>query len=166
MKKREEHHHGPAMLTRSVQYPYGHRVPRRIKMLRHVVSDIPSWVEDDGAVLETQPFIAYPSGYNTRRLVDDAFRAAGIAARPAMEIGRPDVMVRLVEAGVGVSVLPRGVLRTGLEAGTVICPPLPGFRASRALGLLRPRVLRADPLAEAFARQLVSAAGGGPDETV
>ena len=114
------------------------------------------------ALVAENPFIAYPSGSNTRRLVDDAFARAGITVRPAMEIGRPDVMVRLVEAGVGVSVLPQGILRTGLESGSVVCPDLPGFSARRALGLLRTTALRADPLAEAFAARLLAATA--PDD--
>jgi len=111
------------------------------------------------SLLAANPFIAYPSGSNTRRLVDEAFARAGLTVHPAMEIGRPDVMVRLVEAGVGVSVLPQGILRAGVSAGRIMCPDIIGFAARRALGLLRTTALRGDPLAEAFAAELVAVTG-------
>ena len=94
--------------------------------------------------LADQPFIAYPAGSTTRRLVDAALAAASLAPRISMEIGRPDVMIRLVEAGVGISVLP-----ATLVTGAVRALDPPGFAPSRILGLILPPG-EPEPLAGAF----------------
>jgi DNA-binding transcriptional LysR family regulator len=94
--------------------------------------------------LELLPFIAYPAGSNTRRVVDDALAGAGLVPRISMEIGRPDVMIRLVEAGVGVSVLPASLV---MDRVRVLDPP--GFAPGRSLGLILPPG-EPEPLAAAF----------------
>jgi DNA-binding transcriptional LysR family regulator len=98
-------------------------------------------------LLAGHPFIAYPRGSITRGLVDEALRAAGLAPRPIMEIGRPSVMLRLVAAGLGVSVLPRTLSGGGRRIHRV---PETRFRVRRALGLVRARDRNPEPAARAF----------------
>ena len=107
------------------------------------------------AILDTYPFMAYPRGSTTRALIDVALAEAGLTARPRMEIGRPDVMIRLVEAGLGVAVLPRDVSEPAAERGAVFRPSGRRFQVSRRLGLLRLRGRRLDPAARAFAEMIV-----------
>ena len=105
-------------------------------------------------LLDQEPFIAYPRGSNTRRLVDAALDAAELPVRPVMEIGRPGVMVSLVEAGLGVSVLPMSVIQPALAEGAVHQVPTRRFRVPRTLGLLRLLGRDLEPAARAFADAL------------
>jgi DNA-binding transcriptional LysR family regulator len=107
------------------------------------------------ALLERYPFIAYPRGSTTRGLIDRALAAAGLIARPRMEIGRPDVMIRLVEAGLGAAVLPRDVSEPAAQRGTVYRPSPRRFRLERRLGLIRLTGRSLDPAARAFAAMIV-----------
>ncbi len=110
-------------------------------------------------LLEREAFIAYPRDSITRRLVDAALAAAGLAARPVMEIGRPSVMARLVEAGLGVSVLPDSVSEAPAARGTLHQVSARRFSVERRLGLLRLRDREPEPAARALAALLVEAAG-------
>ncbi len=118
-------------------------------------------------VLAEEPFIAYPRGSITRRLIDAALAGAGLTARPVMEIGRPSVMARLVETGLGVSVLPEAVSTEPFRRGAVHCVPARRFTVERRLGLLRLRGASLEPAAQAFATLLLEpppalAAPSGP----
>ncbi len=106
-------------------------------------------------VLAEQPFIAYPRGSITRRLIDAALAAAGFTVRPVMEIGRPSVMTRLVETGLGVSVLPEAVSEAPFRRGAVHRVPARRFSVERRLGLLRLRGAGLEPAAQAFAALLL-----------
>lgn len=104
-------------------------------------------------VLVGEPFIAYPSGSVTRRLVDAALAAAHLEVRPAMEIGRPDVMIRLVEAGIGIAVLPADAVSGAGDPAAVAVLARRSFRPMRALGLLECGEPRG-PAVRAFVRAL------------
>jgi DNA-binding transcriptional LysR family regulator len=110
-----------------------------------------------GSLLAEHPFIAYPSGSITRRLVDAAFAAAGLVPRPVMEIGRPSVMLRLVAAGLGVSVLP---VRLASGGGRVHRVPEARFGVKRRLGLVRLRDRNLEPAAREFCRVLMAGRRG------
>jgi DNA-binding transcriptional LysR family regulator len=104
------------------------------------------------SVLREEPFIAYPRGSTTRRLVDEALERSGWSVRVMMEIGRPRVMARLVEAGLGVSVLPQGVHEDAVRRGLVKRVGFRRFQVRRELGLVRPRNRELEPAARALAR--------------
>jgi DNA-binding transcriptional LysR family regulator len=101
-------------------------------------------------LLREAPFIAYPRDSITRALVDAALIRAGLPVRPVMEIGRPGVMVRLVEAGLGVSVLPESVVAPFLEAGTLLRRGGRRVTVARSLGLVELREREPEPATRAF----------------
>ncbi len=84
------------------------------------------------AWLATQPLVLYEPGANTRSLVDAWFGAAGLAPRPAMELGSVEAIKQLVGAGLGLTVLPRMALRETPAAA----PGMVNFRS------LAPRLQR------------------------
>lgn len=84
------------------------------------------------AWLAAQPLVLYEPGANTRSLVDAWFGAAGLAPRPAMELGSVEAIKQLVGAGLGLTVLPRMALRDTPAAA----PGLGNFRS------LAPRLQR------------------------
>ena len=102
-----------------------------------------------------EPFIAYPRDSTTRRLVEKAVSAAGFEIRPMMEIGRPSVMVSLVEAGLGISVLPESLVEGLHAAGRLHRVHPRRFRVERRLGLMRLRAREPEPAARAFAELLL-----------
>jgi DNA-binding transcriptional LysR family regulator len=104
------------------------------------------------SLLEREPFIAYPRGSTTRRLVDEALASAGWPVRPLMEIGRPRVMARLVEAGLGVSVLPEGVNEEAVSRGVVHRVSRRRLQVKRDLGLIGLRTRDLEPAARALAQ--------------
>ena len=106
-------------------------------------------------LLEREPFIAYPRRSVTRSLVDAALAKVGLSVRPVMEIGQPAVSVRLVEAGLGVSVLPEAVFRSALDRGTVVRVAPARFRVVRRLGMLRSNRREPEPAARALAKVLL-----------
>lgn len=101
-------------------------------------------------LLREEPFIAYPRESITRALVDAALIRAGFPVRPVMEIGRPGVMVRLVEAGLGVSVLPESVYAPLVAAGTLVRRGGRKLAVPRSLGLVELREREPEPAARAF----------------
>ncbi|WMD23817.1 LysR substrate-binding domain-containing protein [Achromobacter seleniivolatilans] len=53
------------------------------------------------------PLVLFEPGARTRRLVDDWFEAAGVVAKPIMELGSTEAMKEIVAAGLGCAVLPK-----------------------------------------------------------
>lgn len=53
------------------------------------------------------PLVLFEPGARTRRLVDDWFEVAGVAAKPVMELGSTEAMKEIVAAGLGCAVLPK-----------------------------------------------------------
>jgi DNA-binding transcriptional LysR family regulator len=74
--------------------------------------------------LRHQPLVMFRSGYDLREATQAACRQAGFEPRFAVEGGEMDAVLRFVEAGLGVAVVPSMVLsgRPGLT-GTPLAPP-------------------------------------------
>jgi len=96
------------------------------------------------------PFITMAKGTQIRSLTDSALRARGLHASPAYEASEPATIQAMVEANLGVSVLPK---RT-LSNANVLVRRLaePGFE--RQLGIVARPGHSLTPPAEAFRRQL------------
>ncbi|WP_459615919.1 LysR family transcriptional regulator [Bordetella sp. 2513F-2] len=84
---------------------------------------VPARIAPD--VLAQRPLVLFEPGAHTRRLVDEWFEAAGMRARPVMELGSTEAMKEIVAAGLGCAVLPR--LALGGDAarrGRLVVRPL------------------------------------------
>jgi len=71
--------------------------------------------------LVDQPLILYERGSTGRGHVLDAFRRGGLAPRVEMEATNTDLIVRMVEAGLGVSIVPlhpSGAVTRGRRVGS------------------------------------------------
>ena len=71
--------------------------------------------------LVDQPLILFERGSTGRQHIMDGFRRAGIAPRVAMEATTTQIIVRMVEAGLGVSIvplLPSGAVTRGMRLAT------------------------------------------------
>lgn len=85
--------------------------------------------------LAALPLVLFEPGARTRRLVDDWFEAAGVAAKPVMELGSTEAMKEIVAAGLGCAVLPRlAVSRAGQRSALAVRSLTP--RLSRTLAVV------------------------------
>lgn len=118
------------------------------------------------AELGRRPLVVPRRGYDLRESTVGALAAAGVTPRFAVEGGEMDAVLRLVEAGTGVAVVPDLVFagRPRLRR-TVLTPPL-----FRTVALARRADLTPTPAVQAFRATLLSflaelaAAGGFPGD--
>jgi len=94
--------------------------------------------------------IAYPRRSVTRATIDRALEGAGATPRVEMEMGSPEAMRRLVEVGLGVSVLPAALVAEAVTGGRLVRLRLPRFRPTRRLGFAIAEGRPLAPAAEAF----------------
>ncbi|HEY2204535.1 MAG TPA: LysR substrate-binding domain-containing protein [Pseudonocardia sp.] len=114
------------------------------------------------AELSRKPLVMVRQGYDLRQVTLEAFREAGVTPRYAVEGGEMDAVLRLVEAGTGVAVVPDLVFagRPRLRR-TVLTPPL-----YRTVAIARRADIAPTHAASAFTDTLLSflsdvAASGG-----
>jgi len=97
--------------------------------------------------LARQPLITTPPGTSTRRQIDEAFATSGVEPHIAVETEHREVLVALVLAGAGVSIVPRPVALAAVERGAVMRELRPRF--TRLIGLVHRRG-PLSPAAQAF----------------
>jgi DNA-binding transcriptional LysR family regulator len=102
------------------------------------------------ADLADLPLILFERGSTGRQHVMDAFHGAGLSPRVEMETTNTEIIVRMVEAGLGVSIvplLPNGVVTRGHRVG---CRGLGGLIRPIHSGVLLRRGEAPAPAARAF----------------
>lgn len=102
-------------------------------------------------------WISYPRRSVSRALIEAAFAAAGLPYPVLMEIDRPEAILQLVRAGLGLAVLPEQLLAESAAAAELARPPLPGLSASRPIRVLHRPELELAPAARAFLAALAPA---------
>jgi LysR family transcriptional regulator, low CO2-responsive transcriptional regulator len=83
-----------------------------------------------------EPWISHKADSVTRRQVEGFFAAHGLRLRVAMEISNPEVIVRLVEARLGLAALPLRAVRREVREGRLAVLAVQGFRLERSSGLI------------------------------
>jgi DNA-binding transcriptional LysR family regulator len=93
-------------------------------------------VSDDASIdlaeLSRLPLIALHESYDLRAATDAAFRSAGIVSTPVLEGAEMDAVLRFVERGLGVAVVPAMVL---LDRPSLRSVRLADPRLSRTVGI-------------------------------
>lgn len=115
-----------------------------------------AWRSLDGEALV---LLDHASG--SRPLIDAVLREQGVSARVVQELGHPSTAFGLVEAGVGVSVLPRFALPVPAGSSLIARALVP--RAERTVELVRRRDRSLSPAAEAV-WALIRKLDAGPEE--
>jgi LysR family transcriptional regulator, carnitine catabolism transcriptional activator len=105
--------------------------------------------------LRQVPLIAAPEGTSTRRLLDEAFAAAGLEPRVAVVAAQREAILPLVAAGAGAAMVPEALARRAELLGAVVAEPRPPI--TRRIVLAH----RPGPLAPAARRFLELALGPG-----
>jgi LysR family carnitine catabolism transcriptional activator len=99
------------------------------------------------ADLADVPLIATPIGTSTRRLVDDAFAAAGSTPLIAVETDQREAIIPMVLAGAGATIVPRSFADTAVALGACAIAVSPALR--RTIGFVW-RAGAQSPAARAF----------------
>lgn len=71
-----------------------------------------------------QPLLLMEAGTNLRHYVDELFASTGVVLAPTMELDSVETIKRMVEVGLGISLLPRVAVETEVAAGTLVARPL------------------------------------------
>ena len=100
--------------------------------------------------LAGEPLILGERGGNTRRLIDQFFADAGLHPKVTMELSRLASIKRMVEAGLGVGIVPVQSAVEEVNAGTLVRWWIEGARINSELGLARLRGGYHSPLVQTF----------------
>jgi len=101
------------------------------------------------------PQIVFSPAYDLRSATDSAFRAAGVQPEVVLEGAEMDAVLRFVERGLGVAIVPAMVLidRPGLRSVRLAGPPL-----TRTISLARPADLAPTLAVEVMQRTIAATA--------
>jgi DNA-binding transcriptional LysR family regulator len=102
--------------------------------------------------LAGEPLILGERGGNTRRLIDGFFAEAGLRPKVVMELSRVASIKRMVEAGLGVGIVPVQSALAEVKAGRLARWWIEGARINSELGLARLRGGYHSPLIQTFER--------------
>ena len=106
------------------------------------------------ASLAEQRFIAFDRDIPTRRLVDRFLRGARTSVTVTMELDNIETIKRSVEAGLGISILPRSALENEVRAGTLLARPFATARLTRPIGIIYRRGREQSAAVRAFLETL------------
>jgi DNA-binding transcriptional LysR family regulator len=106
------------------------------------------------ASLAEQRFIAFDRDIPTRRLVDRFLRGARTSVTITMELDNIETIKRSVEAGLGISILPRSALENEVKAGTLLARPFATARLTRPIGIIYRRGREQSAAVRAFLETL------------
>jgi DNA-binding transcriptional LysR family regulator len=100
--------------------------------------------------LAGEPFIAFDRDIPTRKLVDRLLRARRVVVPVTMEFDNIETIKRSVEAGLGISILPRPALDNEVRAGTLAARPFTDPDMHRPIGIIYRRSRELSPAARTF----------------
>lgn len=109
------------------------------------------------AELASGPLILMARGSSVRERVDEAFASAGLTALATCEVNHMSTAVALVQAGLGVAILPAHIVELKTQPG-IRSRPIAETGFSREIGLVRRKGSALPPSTEAFIEQLRAAA--------
>lgn len=91
-------------------------------------------------------------GGNTRRLIDEFFAAAGVTPSVAMELSRQAAIKRMVEADMGVGIVPLQTVQEEVDEGRLVRWWIEGAQINWELGIARLSGGYNSPICQAFIR--------------
>ena len=96
--------------------------------------------------LDGQPLVLLDAASGSRRYVDDALARHGAVGKIEQELSHPTTVLQMVEAGIGLTVMPRLAVPPGGLPGLAVRPLLP--RVERTVMLVRRSDRALSPVAE------------------
>jgi DNA-binding transcriptional LysR family regulator len=101
-------------------------------------------------VLTAEPLILSEHGGNTRRLLDLFFEKHHLEPTIIMELQRTEAIIKMVELGFGVTILPQGAVRTSVARGTLRAVPVKELNVRWQFGVAYLKSGYIAPALEAF----------------
>ena len=80
--------------------------------------------------LQTQPFLLTEKGMSYRRLLDEHLAQRDLEIQPGLEMGDADLICRLVEEDMGLSLLPDYVTEDAVRRGALVRLNVADFKAA------------------------------------
>lgn len=99
--------------------------------------------------LADHPYITLAQGSGNRFLIDQALALSGDRPRHFCEVQHVPALVSMVEAGLGIGVVPRLAMPANGH-GTLVSVPLTDPSVTRKIGLIHPRGKALNPVAKLF----------------
>ena len=87
------------------------------------------------AEVMAHPLILFQAASVSRKILDERFAEAGVSPGVIMEMGSPEAMRKLVEAGVGISFLPFLTVEESVKSGTLKVVDVTGLTIDREMGI-------------------------------
>jgi DNA-binding transcriptional LysR family regulator len=106
--------------------------------------------EVDADELAAEPLILGEKGGNTRRLIDLFFEKSGLDPNVMMELQRTEAIVKMVELGFGVTILPAGSVHTAVAGGRLRSAPVQGLNLRWEFGVAYLKSDYLSPALESF----------------
>lgn len=100
--------------------------------------------------LSSEPLILGEKGGNTRRLIDLFFEKNKLEPKIVMELQRTEAIIKMVELGFGVTILPRGSVHTHLARGTLRAAPVSDLDVKWEFGVAYLKSDYLTPVLESF----------------
>jgi DNA-binding transcriptional LysR family regulator len=100
--------------------------------------------------LAAGPLILGEKGGNTRRLIDLFFEKSGLDPKVVMELQRTEAIVKMVELGFGVTILPAGSVHTDVAGGRLRSAPVQGLNLRWEFGVAYLKSDYLSPALESF----------------
>jgi len=110
--------------------------------------------------LGKRPLVLFPQTHRCRRMIDQVGEEAGIAIRPKIETSAIESILRLVEAGIGVSILSKTLLDLYMR-DPLVAKPIAGPAFRRQIGLAYVKDRYRSKVAERFMTVLAQDASRG-----
>jgi LysR family transcriptional regulator, transcriptional activator of the cysJI operon len=86
--------------------------------------------------LQDAAFIAFEEGIPTRRAIDAVLKRHGIRIQIRMQCDNIEILKKMVEVGLGISVVPAFSVQQEIRHGTLKCLPISNYSFKRPLGLI------------------------------
>lgn len=116
----------------------------------HDIGEPASW-----ALLGEHPFIAMAPRSSVRELTDVVMARANVSSKPLYECTHLSTVGALIEAGLGITALPRSTLDM-LQRGRIAARPLIDPVVERTIGIARAAGRSLSPAADAFLQHLLA----------
>jgi DNA-binding transcriptional LysR family regulator len=102
------------------------------------------------AQLASEALIVSEKGGNRRRLIEAFFEKAGLKPRVAMELNRDEAIKKMIERGLGISLLPWLTVHQEVKAGRLRALPVRGLKQRWEVGLAYRKSETPTPAFDAF----------------
>jgi DNA-binding transcriptional LysR family regulator len=116
--------------------------------------------------LTAEPLILGEHGGNTRRLIDLFFEKSGLVPKIIMELQRTEAIIKMVELGFGVTILPHGSVHASIASGRLRALPVRELNLRWEFGVAYLKSQYRPPALESFLRLCRKHIGNQPPQSV